>query len=142
MSVLQRPFHPHRFVFRLLSSLETSSQTMFSIPYRHLIAKATPQSVSKRTCLRLYSSSSSSKPSSPSDRPRNIATPAGTTKRKSGLSSGIEPSGTLAAGQDAQFSRLPVVPNTNHMHPAGVFPSPLPPSSPINLPFIPVLFSP
>ncbi|KAF8467288.1 hypothetical protein BDZ91DRAFT_848527 [Kalaharituber pfeilii] len=98
---------------------------MFSLPYRQvfpskgvgkLVRSAGPVRLLLPQGFRLYSSSSS-KPSSPSDRPRNIA-PAGTTRRKSGFGNSIE--GTGISGAQNLYSRLPVVPNTDHLHPAEV----------------------
>ena len=92
---------------------------MYVLPARRLAIA--PRGLSGTfSCLRwrMYSSSSS-KPSSPSDRPRNLATPSSSsTKRKAGISS---VGGEALAGGQGGFSKLPAVPNTDHLHPAGTF---------------------
>lgn len=95
----------------------TPPQTMYMLPARRLALA--PRGLSGTPFgLRGRYSSSSSKPSSPSDRPRNLTTPSSSTKRKAGIS-GVE--GEALAGGQGEFSKLPAVPNTDHLHPAGMY---------------------
>ena len=107
---------------------------MFALPTRQALptrllfrALSRPTGLPKQvSCARLYSSSSSSS----DNRPRNIASSGGTvaaTRRRTGfggaavagLSEEVAAEGGSASG--AAFTRLPLVPSTEHLHPSGEF---------------------